>query len=86
MQPFFLDDEPHPLEERGRGRRRMFPQEDLDGRRNRVTQLALGTHGALAALRVFAVGQTVCRGGSKKAGSSIIRVSFEMLSPISELA
>lgn len=59
LQSFVLNDELHPLEKRGRGGWRLFPQQNVNGVGDRVTQLAFPTDGIFTALWILAVRQAV---------------------------
>ena len=71
LKSLVLDDELHLLEEGGRHCRRLLPQEDVDGLRHRVAELALLADRAFAALGVLAVSQAVCN--EKDPGSNPFR-------------
>ena len=60
LKSLVLDDELHLLEEGGGHGRRLLPQQDVDGLRHGVAELALLADRALAAFRVFAIRQTIC--------------------------
>ena len=59
LQAFVFNDELHSLEKGGRGGWRLFPQQNVNGVGNRVTQLAFPTDGIFAAFGIFAVRQAV---------------------------
>ena len=59
LQGSLLDDEPHLLEEGGRGGRRLPLQQDVDRPRHGRAKLAVLAHRVVAALRVFAVDQAI---------------------------
>ena len=59
LQTPVLYDEPHPLVEGGGDGRRLFPEENVYGGGDGVTELGVFTDRALTALRVLAVHQAV---------------------------